>query len=60
MLISPFVSIRQVAYDKGNFFRVFHFIINSFDNSQYISKVKNPVLFIHGKKDEVISHTHSE
>lgn len=54
-LISAFKSIINIS---NKFLRFF--IENIFKSIDYIGNVKCPILFIHGKADDVISHKHSE
>jgi pimeloyl-ACP methyl ester carboxylesterase len=56
--MSAFSSISDMV-DKvaGNFVSIF--VSNRFDSIGIISKVKCPVLFLHGKADEIIPYTHS-
>lgn len=54
-LISAFTSIKEVAADK-NLSIFFEKIFNSIN---YIKDVKCPILFIHGKQDNLISYNHT-
>jgi fermentation-respiration switch protein FrsA (DUF1100 family) len=42
----------------GNFVGIF--VSNRFPSIDIIGQVRCPVLFLHGKADEIIPHTHSE
>ena len=58
-LISPFSSIRQVAKDMvGSMAQIM--CPDWFNSSKYIADINDPVLFIHGKQDDLIPYTHSE
>lgn len=54
VLMSPFKSIAQVAYDSSLLYP-----IDMFRSIDKIDKVKNPVLFIHGEADDLIHYTHT-
>lgn len=59
VLISPLTSIKAVVKDLGGW--VSQFLIKErLNNLELISKVKCPSLFIHGLKDNLISHNHSQ
>jgi len=55
-LISAFTSIRNVGSDKY----LSAFVEQIFKSIDYIEKIKCPILFIHGKEDNLISYHHSE
>ena len=56
-LVSPFLSIKDV----GKKFYLNSFIQEDIFNSKsFISNIKCPILFIHGKKDKLIPFSHSE
>ena len=55
--ISAFESIQKVG---ANFLAGFLFSSDTFESIAYISEVSCPTLFIHGKKDSLISYTQSE
>ena len=57
-LMSPFTSIKDVASDKLSVLS--WFLKDRFRNIDIINKVNDPILIIHGKKDELISYKHSE
>lgn len=58
VLISPFLSIKQVVKDKISIFSAF--VDSHFDNEVKIQINKSPVLLLHGKKDTIITPRHSE
>ena len=59
VLMSPFTSIRGVVKDIAG--RLAQYLIKErFNNLSNIKDVKCPVLFIHGKKDKLISFKHSK
>jgi esterase/lipase len=55
ILISPFKSIKSV---KGAF--IGFFLLDIFNSIDIIDKVICPVLFIHGREDQLIDYSHSE
>ena len=55
--MSSYKTIKDVAYDK--FWFLSGLISEQFDNLSMIKKVESPVLFIHGKEDTLINHSHS-
>jgi pimeloyl-ACP methyl ester carboxylesterase len=59
IVMSAFTSISDMV-DKvaGNFVGIF--VSNRFPSIDIIGQVRCPVLFLHGKADEIIPHTHSE
>mmetsp|Transcript_5510 Transcript_5510/g.8154 ORF Transcript_5510/g.8154 Transcript_5510/m.8154 type:complete len:466 (+) Transcript_5510:68-1465(+) len=59
ILQSPFTSIKAAAqHIAGNM--VGAFLSNRWNNQNRIGRIKAPVLIIHGKKDTLIPHSHSE
>lgn len=60
ILISAYTSIKNVAYEKVSFLS--GLVEEQFNNLEAIKTVSNEtkVLFIHGKKDSMISSEHSE
>lgn len=60
ILISAYTSIKNVAYEKVKFLSTF--VEEQFNNLEEIKKVgkDTKVLFIHGKKDSLITYHHSE
>lgn len=60
IVVSPYTSIKNLAYEKVSFLS--SFIQEQFNNEEAIKKVsqETKVLFIHGKKDMLIPHSHSE
>lgn len=60
VLISPYTSIKNVSRELlGNFFGNL-LIKERFSNIEKIQGVCCPVLFIHGKRDKLVPHSHSE
>ena len=57
VLQSAYTSIKKVVYENFSFFSAL--VSEQFDNLELCSKIKSPVLLIHGKKDTLISHSHS-
>lgn len=57
IVISGLVSIRKVVYDRFGILSVF--IGKYFDNEKAINLNKSPIIFIHGKNDEIIQVYHS-
>lgn len=59
ILQSPFTSIKAAAgHIAGSM--VGAFVGNRWNNESRIKKIRSPVLLIHGKKDTLIPHSHSE
>lgn len=60
ILISAYTSIKNVAYEKVSFLSTF--VEEQFNNLEEIQNVTKDtkVLFIHGKKDSMITYQHSE
>lgn len=57
VLISPLKSIGEVASSQLKLFR--HFVKDRFLNQEAIKENKNPMLAIHGQKDNLIPCSHS-
>ena len=56
--VSAFTSIRNAAQNLvGGFLK--YFISDRFNSIEYIKKVTCPIMFIHGRKDTLISFQHS-
>jgi len=59
ILISPYTSLKDVlGHRLGKF--GYHLMKEKFANVEKINKTECPVLFIHGQKDKIIPHAHSE
>ena len=59
ILMSAYTTIKAVAQNMvGNVLG--YLVANHFNNSEKITKVHCPTLFIHGKSDPLIPYTHSE
>lgn len=59
MLISPYKSIKSVLYNKINFLSsLFEEQFNNIHEITKISKETN-ILFIHGRKDTLVPHSHT-
>jgi len=54
ILISPYKSITQVAYDTSLLYP-----IDMFRSIDKIQTIKNPILFIHGEDDDLIHYSHT-
>ena len=63
ILISPFKSIKECVKtlfpNMGLGYILKGLIRERFNNIENISKIKSPILFIHGKKDNLIPYQHS-
>ena len=58
ILLSPYTSIRKAV--RGLIGSILQYIVkDQFKNIEYMSKVTCPTLFIHGRKDNLISYKHS-
>ena len=57
---SSFTSIKNVAKDHVSFQPMTSFITYKYSTSDYLKKVKCPVLIIHGTDDEVIPYSHGK
>lgn len=55
-VVSAFTSLKGIGEDKY----ISPFLEEIFNSNKYIKNVKCPILFIHGKKDTLISYHHSE
>ena len=58
-LFSPLKSVKSVAKDKVSGL-VALLVPDIFKNIDLIDKIQSPTFIIHGKRDEVIGHNHSE
>lgn len=57
ILMSPFTSIKEAANSLVGFLSII--LKDRFRNIDIISKVKSPILLIHGKADKLIPYDHS-
>lgn len=57
ILVSPFKSISDMAYEKAPMFAAF--VGQRFDNLSKASKITCPYLLIHGKIDALVPYKHS-
>ena len=57
-LISPFFSLKEIG--KKYKISLSCFLENIFESYKYLKNIRCPVLFIHGKKDDIIPYKHSE
>lgn len=60
ILEAPFTSLKKVANQKMPLLIPSLFLRYNFDNLRKINKVKSPILFIHGNRDDLIKPSHSE
>lgn len=60
ILTAPFTSFYQEVKDKFYVPFAYCFIKDKYHSDEYIKNVNCPVLFIHGKKDMLINHKHSQ
>ena len=58
VLISPFLSIKEVVKDRSSF--ASRFVDAHFDNEVKLETNKTPLLLLHGKNDGMIGPWHSE
>lgn len=59
VLVTPFTNVRDIFRDRvGD--TLASFVDEWFQNAELIKQVCSPTLFIHGRKDEIISYKHSE
>lgn len=58
LLFSPFQNLKKVVNEKLSFFSFF--VNNKFQNNKWITEVECPILFLHGKKDQIVHYSHSE
>lgn len=58
ILISPFLSIQEIVRDVIG--PLAYFITDRFPNKERVSKLRSPLLLVHGKKDIVVPPTHGE
>lgn len=59
ILESPFSSLSKLANEKFPFFFPSLYLKYRFDNIAKISRVKSPVIFLHGSDDTLIPPSHS-
>ncbi|AIF81035.1 hypothetical protein I862_02360 [endosymbiont of Acanthamoeba sp. UWC8] len=59
LLITPYTTIQDRASEIYFYIPVKYLLKDNFDTINNISKVKVPVIIIHGDNDEIIPHTHS-
>ncbi len=60
ILEAPFSGLKKLANQKMPLLIPSLFLKYKFDNIGKINKVKSPVLFIHGSKDQLIPPTHTD
>lgn len=60
ILTAPFVSLYQEVKDKYYIPFAYYFLKDKYHSDNYIKSLSVPTLFIHGKKDSLISYTHSK
>ena len=60
ILEAPFTSVTEVAQKMYPIFPVKYLIWDKFDNLSKINNLSSPILFLHGKKDEIVPHSHSK
>jgi pimeloyl-ACP methyl ester carboxylesterase len=60
ILISPYTSIKNVSKELLGTFMSGLLIKERFKNIDKIGEVDCPILLIHGKKDKLVPHEHSE
>jgi uncharacterized protein len=60
ILESPHSSLGKLANEKLPFFFPSLYMKYTFNNMEKINRVKSPVVFIHGVKDEIIPASHTE
>ena len=54
ILEAPFTSVTEVAQKMYPIFPVKYLIWDKFDNLSKINNLSSPILFLHGKKDEIV------
>ena len=59
ILMSPYTSIRAVVRDIAGSWASY-FVAERFKNIEEIEKVQCPCFFVHGSKDKLISHEHTQ
>lgn len=60
ILQSPFYSLKHLTSDiMPKMMKVLSVFIKEFNTYQYLENNKRPILLIHSKEDELISHKHS-
>lgn len=59
ILMSPYTCIREVVKHLTNKY-VQYLVSDRFRNIDKISKVKCPIMFVHGRQDTLIPYSHSE
>lgn len=60
VLEAPFTDLKRLANQKMPLLLPTLFLKYKFDNIGKINKVKSPILFIHGNRDDLIKPSHSE
>jgi fermentation-respiration switch protein FrsA (DUF1100 family) len=60
MLEAPYASIRGRAQELYPWLPVHYILRDHFDSISHISKIKSPLLIIHGENDEVMPVSHSK
>lgn len=58
ILFSPFLSLRKVVENKVGSFMA-SMITEQFNNENKIGRVGCPILFLHGKQDDIVPYSHS-
>ena len=59
VLEAPFTSITDIAKKRYRIYPTKYLVLDKFDNISKINKITVPILFISGKKDEIVPHIHS-
>ena len=59
-LISPFTSIADLASKKYWYFPVKYLLKDKFDSLSKVDKINEPVLILHGNKDELVPYSLGE
>jgi pimeloyl-ACP methyl ester carboxylesterase len=59
-LITPYTTTADRAQEMYWYLPAKLLIKDNFDNASFLDKINAPLLIVHGTKDEVIPHTHSE
>jgi len=59
-LITPYTSIADRAAEIYWYLPVRHLIQDNFISYDIINNINAPILMVHGTKDDIIPHTHSE
>ena len=60
ILISPFMTLKDVILDTLKFAPLMHYYEERFDNKKTVENSQSPTFLLHGQKDKIVPWTHSK